>query len=399
MYFLTALVPAFKSIPRVPSEAFYIPVWLFLLATLRPDIFFSKEFLASMSFLVVHLFYLIIANYSKLDARVTETQADLFVSVFFATSIWSYLKVMRATRQMELLFKALIVFVVLTCLTTIYGLYKYPIAARELIGNQDQAQILMYLRMNIGSYSFQYLLVFLGPIMLSFYKATRKQYWLAIYALVTITVIYAQIVAAIMLFAVNSVLTPLLLYKGVTMRRYLTVLAGASILFIFGKPVLSTLFNTLAVYSEYLGFLSVKMKEMSMYFENDGNVDASTAINIYQYGLRYDESVAAFLKSPIIGGNPSGGHHFWIDNLAEHGILGTFPWVIVCWQFLRSARNYFTMSEYILVFNSVIIFITIGVNKNILISSMPVFVFFIVPLLLTMANVLKFENEKVAPYG
>ena len=108
------------------------------------------------------------------------------------------------------------------------------------------------------------------------------------------------------------------------------------------------------------------------------------------YASRFETSLNAFYNSPILGGNPSGGHHFWIDNLAEHGLIGTLPWLLVLIVFYKYISTVCNKFETLLILNTIIMFVIIGLTKNILIQSMPMYLFFIAPIV-----ILYFRNKKI----
>ena len=94
------------------------------------------------------------------------------------------------------------------------------------------------------------------------------------------------------------------------------------------------------------------------------------------------ESLKEFSESPFIGGGNSGGHHFWLDNLAKFGYLGTIPFILSFFYVFKIVKNQL-VNPYlkVLYFHFTIIFILIGINKNIILT-MPATIFFIIPFML-----------------
>jgi len=131
-----------------------------------------------------------------------------------------------------------------------------------------------------------------------------------------------------------------------------------------------------------LEMVAIKFKEVALYLESGNKINVDDNVNMYGYEIRRELSKNSFFESPITGGGESGGHHFWLDLLAEHGIFGFFPWVLLFVLFFNSTKKIFPISERVLILNSMLIFIMIGLNKNILIFSMPVAIFFVLPLFL-----------------
>lgn len=390
LYFLTLLVPTFKSLPLTLGDASYIVPWVIAMIMFKPDIVTSKEFKVCFVFLVIHIVYLAINNYALLNPRTTYTLADVFISLFFAMSFWAYFRLEKDITRMRTLSKIILAFIILTSVTTFIGLLMFPTAVRDLIGNDNEAEVTFYLRLNIGSYFFQYLLVFITPLFLYFYKLHKKKIWLVLFLFLVVEVVYAQIVAATLLLLFNVVLTVFLLARKQTITRYLNSIFLIFAFFIIGKGILAQIFYYLASVSTGFEAMTEKLEEVAVYFDSGGEVDTSS-VNAYAYHIRYVESEQAFFASPFLGGTgPSGGHHFWIDNLAEHGIIGTIGWLFVFIVFFKTTKNFFSTNERILVLNSLLIFFLIGLNKNILINNMPIIIFFIFPIILYFFG----ENSK-----
>lgn len=384
LYFLTLLVPAFMSINHVPASNFYIIIWLLFTVVFYPKFLFSREFKACLSFLIIHIIYLIINHYKDLNLRVTETLGEIFIAVAFALSLWYFLRIPKEKKLLRTLAFILLSFIILTSVTTLIGLISFPYAARELIGNPNAEEVRFLLGLNVGSYHFQYLLVFVSPLFLYFYISKKKFAWLGGFLLTTTVVLYAQIVAAIILLIVNIGLT-LMLSKNISLRRYVILIVIGILFYAWGKPVISSFFRESAQFLSQFEQISDKFSQLSGYFEQDK--PGTKEGDIHGYNIRFEKSYKGFLKSPFIGGESSGGHHFWMDNLAEHGIIGTIPWLFVFIYFLKTVWKKFDEENRILILNSVIIFFLIGTNKNILIYTMLSSLFFVVPLLLSVYNI------------
>ncbi len=382
IYFFTLIVPFFKSLPLTPGEGFYMYLWLVTLFILKPDILFTKEFGMCSWFLVLHFFYLIIDHYIFLDERITQTMLEVFVAMFFPMSIWAYFRLERDMERMKWLCNSILVFIFITTVTTFTALQFYPSAVRDLVGNDNVSEVSFYLRLNIGSYFFQYLLVFVTPLMLYFYKLHKNKIWLILFFAFVIEIVYAQIMGAIVMMLFNIFLTTLLIFTKQTTSRYFSTLVIMGIFFLAIKDFIAQFFYFLAESSVGFYFLSEKFYEIASYIETGGEVDKSSE-NAYAYEMKYQISERAFLDSPITGGTgESGGHQFWIDNLAEHGIVGTIGWFVIFIIFFRTVKKYFSAQEGVLILNSLIVFFLIGIGKNIIISTMCVIIFFIVPFFL-----------------
>lgn len=383
LYFLTLLVPAFKSLPRVPGEPIYVYLFAFFLPFLKPQILFSKEIIPSLLLLILHLFYLIINNYENLDPRTTETLAEFFLAIFFSMNLWLYFRLERDQIRLNKMAYIILGFVVITLITTSIGLITFPNAARDLVGNSDPEQVSLLLSYNIGSYAFQYLMVFIAPLAYYFYKLSKNKWWLIFLILIIYEVLYAQIVAVVFLLALNLLLSFFILSRKLNFRKYIkNLFIAVGLFFILKGWIVQILFFSSNLLPSKLEMVAEKFNEVAYYLDSGSQINQALTTNMYAYQTRKEVSIASFNSSPIIGGGDSGGHHFWIDLLAEHGLLGTLPWLLTFIIFYKSVSKIFNHNEKIIILNSILIFIAIGLNKNILIFSMPSFVFFVVPLLL-----------------
>lgn len=375
-YLFTWIVPVFKSIPHIPNESIYIYIWLIFGLVVFPKIFISKEFLFCLYFLFLHLAYLTIDNYVNFDER-DKTLLNVFFMYSYPISVSTYIIKYLPVRNIRSLAILTLVFLTVSSLTTLYWLFKLPYVSRALAGNDNQEEVLLLLRMNVGSYSFIYLLVLVTPMLIYFYKNSRKIIWALLFLLFGCVIFYAQFTAAIILFIVNVVFTLLIVYD-LSFKKYLLSLIIFVLGFFFFKEVF---INILSVFSDVLPLdsVSIKIKEVIMSLE--GNSLEGTSLEAYN--IRYEQTVEAFLKNPIFGGHIGGGHHYWLDMLALYGIMGFLPFIGIFKQFIHNIirHPFFTKTEKNLLVHSVLIFIAIGLNKNIVLP-MPFILFVTGPMLL-----------------
>ena len=382
LYSLTLLVPAFKSLPKIPSYSIYIYAFILLLIFLRPLTLLTKEFRISLIFLIIHLLYLILDNYRYLNERTTETQAEFFLYALFALGSWSFIKNNLDSKLSKKLTFGIISFSVLTSITTLFALYFFPDLAREAIGNDNPEEVQEILQFNVGSYPIQFFNSLLVSVTFYIYMHKKKIIWLMITILLAGVVIYAQIVSIVILMFLNFGLTFILInFKVNNNKKYLITLITLIFSFYILKNLIAEFLLFVSKSLKAFEFISPKLKEIALYL-GSGEITESQNFNMYQYNIRKEKSINSFVESPLIGGKSSGGHHFWIDNLAEHGVLGTLPWLLIFLVFSKSLKRYFDDTEQIIILNSILIFIIMGLSKNILMSSMPVMLFLFIPLIL-----------------
>jgi len=222
-----------------------------------------------------------------------------------------------------------LVFIVLTCITTLRGLALDPMAARVLAtGREELMQGLEGLA--IGSFGFVYGLVFAAVAILGSIKAgtleKHKIIFTALIALFVYTIFSAAFMMALLLLAVSVVL----LLLNIKKTSYLIIAAfGILVLFIVFSSTISDFLNFLGntVQHESLSMRFYELAIMASEFSVDGTVNAEGRWGFLAL------SIGSFLSSPFLGVGGSygfgaslhgiGGHSAFFDELAKYGILGS----------------------------------------------------------------------------
>ena len=129
--------------------------------------------------------------------------------------------------------------------------------------------------------------------------------------------------------------------------------------------------------------LSTKLNEIGIAFTEGIELvtyeyEASTGIEGRAARIKYN--LLDFVKSPIIGtGKPGNAHLFWLNMLAQFGLMGIFPLIYIIW--LQIKKNAKSLSEDILFtyYLSMASFIVLGLLKSISGYPMYLITFFIIP--------------------
>lgn len=386
LYFSLHLFPAIKSLPGIPNENIIIPIWLFFLVLFKVNVLFCREFGVLLIFLLVHILYLVINNYNLLNPRTIETQGDIFFGLFFCISFFLLLKTEYDEKFNTLIFWVVTLSIVITGGATIVAALKNPLAVRAMIGNDDGEAVRNLLSQNVGGYSFQYMVALISPLFLYAVKQTKNKMWYLPFAIGTLSVIFAQVVGIIIVHILNTFSVYIIL-KTKSLKIFLSRIFLLAIIAMFAKRAIGLLLVWLAEVLSSFEQIRYKFLELASLLIDDGSVDSYTE-NTEDYAERFGKSVNAFYDSPFVGGNPSGGHHFWMDNLAEHGLLGTFPWVLLLIIFQKYINTAFNKLEALLILSITVMFVIIGLTKNIQIFNMPMYLFFIAPIV-----ILHFRNK------
>ena len=129
--------------------------------------------------------------------------------------------------------------------------------------------------------------------------------------------------------------------------------------------------------------LSTKLNEIGISFTEGIELvtyeyEASTGIEGRAARIKYN--LLDFVKSPIIGtGKEGNAHLFWLNILAQFGLIGIFPLIYIIW--LQIKKNAKLLSEDILFtyYLSMASFIALGLLKSISGYPMYLITFFIIP--------------------
>lgn len=380
---ITTLLPAFKVVPKLPNEVLYLyflPIVLFLVS---PKLFVNQKlFLIAALFLLTFFFYQFSGNYLNLNERVTETHIDFFASYVTPFMVLIYY-VAYFNRADQLKISRLVMFLlVFTSITSIIALIQNPFVARMMIGGNTEELQIQSLLLNIGSYTFQYTLVLIAPIIYIKYKRSGKKRNIVILIIIMASVLLAQIIAAVVLL----VLSMLIIYfftrqKVITEKRFLIVVTTLLVLLFLIRPTIAYALNFILDFGGTgLEMLDIKLSEIINVLQGV-EVTAESAKNINGYEIRKQQSIEGFMKSPLFGGEESGGHHYWIDGLAEHGLIGMFPiYSILIYHYFWVRKRLNNLGR-VLLLNALICFVFIGLEKNIT-YSLPLIYLFIIPVLL-----------------
>lgn len=217
---------------------------------------------------------------------------------------------------------------VITTVTTIYGLSIHPGAARTMATFMDPNDPLLkqYEWFNIGGFSFTYILLTIYPMIIGYIRETHDKLWVKVVVIWVLGIYYfsAEYMTGLMGFILISSLW--FVPKEFQYKRFLTVIALIILFFTLIKgPLASVLYDASASTSSYI------LRERFLYM-----ADSLSGIeNTSDVGSREDvlmASLKGFLYSPIFGnwfiGGGIGGHSYILDFLSLYGLIG----VVLLWK-------------------------------------------------------------------
>ena len=216
------------------------------------------------------------------------------------------------------------IFTGITCVTTIIGLRKYPMASRELASGTALYDTLRYKMVNIGGYEFIYALVLLIPVLFWMIKRA-KGFWKIIYVFVLVLDMLC-IYASQYTIALICVLVAWIVIWMQKNRRAATVFTICVVVFLLlgGITFLSQMFYWASDIIEY-DYVSDRLRQVAQLLSGQ-TVNTETSRERVEH---YMNQLEAFSSSPILGHNwysysrrYISGHSFVLDALAGAGIVG-----------------------------------------------------------------------------
>jgi hypothetical protein len=300
---------------------------------------------------------------------------------FVPISIFIYAVDKFDESQNKRIFNLIVACLTLTLFSTQTALLVFPNIGRDLSsGSFDEDLRRTFSVYNIGSYNLLFNYAVIAPIFLLIFKTDKKVFFILIFVLSVLVIVYAQIFSAFLLLIINLVVFFLLKkFKIKTLKSYFLLIFSLVIVAFLFLQSIALVLSLVGNYFEGLEQFNIKINEVNSLLTG-GGVDEN--YNIASYEMRREESLNQFYESPFIGGNISTGHHFWIDNLAKFGILGSIPFFFIFFYFFNFVKKQL-VNPYlkIVYFHLIIVFMLIGVNKNITLI-MPFTILFIVPFML-----------------
>ncbi|WP_320914071.1 hypothetical protein [Butyricimonas paravirosa] len=218
----------------------------------------------------------------------------------------------------------------ITGITTYIGCQIFPNASRDLaamLNSENPEQYMKYMKYNIGSFSFIYTLVLIGPLLIYMIRDKKINIILGLVSVIIIimTVIASKYTLALLFLIVCCFLLFLPKFFGRREIKYMII--GSLVIYIFGEQFFGQFFEWLAnvvnndTVAERLSNLAVFFTEGGQYI--DGDIESRMNI--------YSRSIDAFFKSPIVGNSYAqvGGHSYILDSLGKFGLLGGIALIIM----------------------------------------------------------------------
>lgn len=222
--------------------------------------------------------------------------------------------------------RVMALFVAVTCLTTIIGHERYPMASRELASGSAIYDTEKYLRMNIGGYDFVYGLVLLIPIFWWLQRQEKTRFRKILYTVILVLDVLCIYSSQYTIALICMAITFLMIWM-LKNRKNATIATGIIIVFLLcnGLELLSKAFYWI---SEHIGldYVSDRLLQVSQLLGGH-SINTSTSDKRI---MHYKEQLATFSQAPLFGKNlfsfhrsAVSGHSLLLDLLGAGGVFAT----------------------------------------------------------------------------
>lgn len=373
---------------------FYFLGWVTALLFFHPRIFNTLRFLP-IYFFATWYFVFIYLGIFKVDFNWIRGEIE---ALFFAVIMLQYFLLSKDFKWLNILMLITFGFIVITIFTTLVGLQSYPTASRNLggsLGTRGEFDLIDFYRsIGIAGYDFFYGLAFAMPTLVAFFKlktiTTKKRLGFVFLIMFSIfSILKSQFTTAFLFAVIGSVIA---FWTDEKIRPALVrLIAILLIIVFFPKDLMGDLIYS---FSRILdeGVIQSRLTDLSVTLTH-GLGDQGTHID-----RRYDRIpilLENFFQSPLIGGGVALGHNWLLDRLSMFGLLGVLPWFLLLWFLTKNNLRLFDAKTKIYYLITIVLWVAMGLIKNMGQQLTMIFLFFIIPSLLIVRDRLKLKSEKV----
>lgn len=335
------------------STFFWMAAWCVVLFFLNIQSFINRETLIIvMSFII---FYLIsISNHE--NAYLAERYMGDIVNIFVAFSVFWYFN-KYDVKGLKLLLYTCLVFIIISCVTSIVGFYKFPNSIRYNPYFEMTDVSKFYLRLGIQQYDFFYGLAFATPVIFHEFKKASKK----VLGIICMVILYFSFIkanyATAFLFASVGLFFVLIGRDNFQKNKKLIIFIGI-LLLIIPQTFYTGLLNGVNNFISPESTLHNRLSDLSLSIEGDEETHGKRRMERVPYLL------SEISKNPVTGGGDSTGHVYWLDLLSLYGILAFVPYILIFYFFIKYCYSHIPDGYKYFYLISCIFFIANGFIKN-----------------------------------
>lgn len=262
---------------------------------------------------------------------------------------------------------ATLIIIAITAIVNIYVLIRYPEVARQLFGDESVVGGLggpIY-SIGLGTYALTSSIPFIIPMLIAFYRVVQRTS-----LRIAVVVFIAIILASVFMSAITApiLMAALCLLFALAGRKRLgaSILASAVLLLVIvivPTSVKSDFFYSISNVVTQKD-LSRKMRDIGYVIET--GIDTSNPMSTVEHRAeRIPQNLKAFATNPLFGtGYEIDSHIFWLNRLAQVGLLGTLPLVLILYRHMKLCLRRYDPYYRFYMLVSFLLFIVLGFMKN-----------------------------------
>lgn len=374
-----------NHIPGFPINIFaknYILLLLHgFLLVYRPQVFLSKPMGFVYLYSFIFFLFRISGYYNIENIWFGAYQFPVYLSIM----IYTYYISAKDYKNLGIVIISSLILIVISALINIIQLIRFPEATRVVMGTlavtgYEKLQS-NYSSIGIAGYGFVTGVSCLFPVLIGFFK-NEKMYYNRLKYFFLIAIILVAYSVYISSITTNIIISIIGIFLAVSGRKKLKMSLIIVIIFLMVFTIMPTfLSNIFHILSEISSnqVVSQRMNEIGYGLEYGFNV-YNPLTSVDYRASRIPLNINHFLRTPFFGkGEEVNAHIFWLNYLAQFGLIGTLPLVFIFVNQIKSnLKNFHKNFKYYYLL-SMFLFIFIGFIKSYSPSQMMYIVFIIVP--------------------
>jgi len=349
MVLISANLPVvFFNLPSyIKSHHIWTFVWITSLFVFNFKVFQHKH----LSFILIYGFLIIVILLNTIWVNIdgwNKHQIRMeFYEILVASSVIIYYRISQDYYGLALLIKWTIICILITAMLSIVTSYINPNYARDIIGadllasSMEYQKTLSFQKYGGGGYSFASALVCLFPLFIYYLKNNEKSLWKKKTLLLGIVLLFYTLLR-LQLFANILVSLAIIVFSILGTRN----IYYSS--FVFVIMLLIIILIPIQYYVDGLRFAGswfnpnsevyYKFNDMANFLIRGGSFEGT---GIGHRAERYPLLWESFSSNPLFGGKYWNGHLHWMNKLAVYGLIGTIPFFIILFNFIKLNLSFF----------------------------------------------------------
>lgn len=389
----TFLPVLFNNLPPIArSHHTWTPIWFISLLIFYPRIITNKIF---QIFIIYGVFIILIFPnfvWITIDEWSKTQLIDEYYQIIVAVSIIVYYQLEQDYIRLAKLVKWSLVFIFITAIMSIFTSIIEPNYARDLVGisnvqsSTEVEKIFSYKKYGGGTYGFAGALICLFPVIMYYFK-NNIRYGFKKYKIILFGSVLFTALLSIQLFA-NILITVFIIFLSIMGMKNLKLTALFSsflitLLLIIPNYVYADFLKVASGWFPEKSEIHYKLNETKKYLIFGEQQRSAIGLRAERYPLLLN----VFEDNVILGNfsleNPinirEGAHVHWMYKLGAYGLLGTVPFFLIFYAYIKFNLNNFDkeFSFYFLI--SVLSIFLLGLMKTLAGREMWYMVILIIP--------------------